>query len=179
MLVGLSVDRWVAITWPIFYKTNTSPKISIYAGVLTFLAMFLLNVPFLFLYDVTGELGCNQRKSKYLVSAEAEQLVLLMFLVLWFAVPFFSILVCNIYIGYKLKRGISSSVSRREKEITNSLVLMSLTFFVMRLTEYIIGITAGFVSLSDVRSEQLMFQQVVALISVSVFSTIFQGIGFF
>ena len=79
-------------------------------------------------------------------------------------VPFFSILTSNILIVYKLRK-MKGTVSRKEREITISLVLVSVCFLVMNLGIGIILITTAGVEIHTYR--QYLFNKLLNVSAVS------------
>ena len=119
--------------------------------------------PVLAIYDIHED-ECSMIGDDILTEKQRHAYVTWIVLVGLIGAPFLSILTSNILIVYKLRR-MEGKVSRKEREITISLVLVSVCFLVMNLGIGSVLITSAGVKI--VTHRQYQFNKLLNVFAVS------------
>ncbi|XP_075256513.1 uncharacterized protein LOC142348928 [Convolutriloba macropyga] len=138
VLTMFTLDRLTALWLPVLYREKSKPYIAIILSILAEAFAAAVCWPTLFLFDINGEF-CEIFNFDYF---SEEQMVLFANLAMFLfmlSIPFATILLSNLLIIYKLRQskkdsgaasGASSSVAKKEREITMQLLTVSIAFMI-------------------------------------------------
>ena len=164
ILAFLTIDRVLALWVPVNYKMYGKSSIAVGTTILVECVSAFVCIPVLTIYDLHED-ECSMIGKDILTENQRHAYVIWIVLVGLIGVPFLSILTSNILIVYKLRR-MEGKVSRKEREITISLVLVSICFLVMNLGIGSVLITTAGVKIDTYR--QYLFNKLLNVFAVSL-----------
>ncbi|XP_075246195.1 type-1 angiotensin II receptor-like isoform X2 [Convolutriloba macropyga] len=128
VLLATAFDRMIAISKPIWYQQNSTPHRAKITSISIWAVVGLSMLPNFFEYDLNGSY-CNFVYDNSLGILNNLQFAIYYEVIFYggFILPPVAMVFINIVIVYQLKRK-SETVSRRDREVTISLVVVSLCF---------------------------------------------------
>ncbi|XP_063728417.1 probable G-protein coupled receptor 21, partial [Symsagittifera roscoffensis] len=131
VLLASAADRLVAIWKPIYYKQNSKPIRAVITTVAIWFLTVLGTVPIFFEYDLDGTYCNYVFENRWAIFPEQWQFHVYYELIFvgGFITPGVVVLAVNMVIVYKMNRTIVK-ISRREKERTVCLIVLSVSFLV-------------------------------------------------
>ena len=148
MLVNITIERFVAVTFPFKAKLLYSPKRAIFGTLVTVCLIFMLNIHYLVKYGIIkddyGVPSCYTD-----ISPSTGQIVVWLDSLLFSIVPITMIFILNVIIFIKLRRSHqfktqkSSAISRDQMDAFRTILLVTTTFIVLTLPVSVTNIYYG------------------------------------